>query len=69
MMCISGFLLDFYRYLSELLEVICTGEGHRCGCQVCGFGWMVHYSDVDLNVCSCAVLTLHKDFFCRSYPQ
>lgn len=58
-----------YPYLSNFLEIIITVKGHRCGCQPFGLGWMVHHVDIDLNVSSCAVLTLYKDVFWRSYPQ
>ena len=58
-----------YPYFSQSLEVLGAGKPHRCACQSFVLGWMVHHDDFDHDVISFAVLTLHKDIFCRSYAQ
>lgn len=58
-----------YHYFSQCLEVVHSAQGHNCRCEISVFCWMCHYSDVHLDVSSCAVLTLHKDVLCGSNPQ
>ena len=59
----------FYRNFSKALEFVPLVKGHDLGCQPFGFGWMVHHLDFDLLFTPSAILTLHEDIFCFSYPQ
>lgn len=59
-----------YHNLSKALEFIGSGKIHRCGCQYFWFGWILHYSDFNTEIFAIrAVLALHKNVFCPSYPQ
>ena len=59
-----------YRNSSKVLVILCLSKGHICGCQLFGFGWKIHHTDLYSSVIfSLTILNLYKDIFGCSCSQ